>query len=486
MDTTKDRFPPVGRIGAQVLAMLAVTAGRAAGALARRLGRGGGTSLPGKLAYQIDPDILRYLARQLRHGSVVLTGTNGKTTTSGMTASALRAAGIRVWRNREGANLVQGIAAALVIRSTLMGRLRWHGDAAAVLEVDEAAFPAVVRAVRPRIIVVTNVFRDQLDRYGEIDTVLTRWATGIRSLPSETQLVLNADDPSVASLATVASHLRVTYFGLESALPDRSDEPADTDVVDTRTCPVCAAPLSVSLRLYSHLGHWACSACGFARPLPDVIARDITSTGMQGSAFTCVIDGTSLAASVPLPGVYNVYNAIAAVAACHALGVPPAVAVEAIARFEAAFGRGERIQANGRQVRLLLAKNPTGMNEVLRVLAAESRPHLLLLLNDRFADGEDVSWIWDARFELLAPATPASITVSGTRAYDLAVRLKYAGISPVTVDPSMTSALDRALAATPAGETLYVVPTYTALLDVRGVLERRGYTTPFWEPAYAH
>ncbi len=410
----------------------AVVAGRAAGALSRRLRRGGGTSIAGLVAQRVDADVTMHLAQQLRHGSAVVTGTNGKTTTSGMLASSLRAAGVRVWRNREGANLARGISAALVIRARPDGRLRWNGDAAAVFEVDEAAF---------------------------------------------------ADDPAVASLALgLPVEMPVSYFGVEDApQPSAAAAAPPVEVVDTRTCPRCGATLEFAPRFYSHIGHWRCPACGLARPRPQVAARDVAPEGAEAVRFTLAAPDATAGVRIGLPGLYNVYNAVAAAAAALAMGGRTAASVVALGSFRPAFGRGERILVGERAVHLLLAKNPTGLNEVLRALqTASGRHHLLLLLNDRPADGADVSWIWDADFERVA-ALAERVTVGGTRAYDLALRLKYAEAPVALVTPEIPAALDAALHAAPAGGTLYVVPTYTALLEVRGVLERRGHVRHYWD-----
>jgi UDP-N-acetylmuramyl tripeptide synthase len=446
---------------------------------------GGGTSLPGLVARRVAPDIVGYLASQLAHGSVVITGTNGKTTTSGLTAYVLRAGGMRVWRNREGANLMQGITSALTIRAKPTGSLRWHGDAAAVFEVDEAAVPQAVVELRPRVIAITNLFRDQLDRYGEVDTVAERWRTALAGLSAATTLVLNADDPAVASLAAADGANQVISFGVDEAPAE--PEPVATsrgsvEVIDTRTCPRCHSALEFSARFYSHVGHWACTGCDFARPVPSVRARSIVSEGLDAVHFTLVTDEGEQAVRVELPGLYNVYNALAAAAIGRTMGVGLTEIVPALGRFVPAFGRAERLAVDGREVRLLLAKNPTGLNEVLRALtSAGSAPHLLLLLNDHFADGEDVSWIWDADFERVSIMGPTWVGAGGTRAHDLALRLKYAGVQVNMVEPDIGRALSHSLDATPAGETLYVVPTFTAMLAVRGELERQGFAPHYWE-----
>jgi lipid II isoglutaminyl synthase (glutamine-hydrolysing) len=484
-------IPPRRSWRIQARAAAAVVAGRASGALARRLRLGGGTSLPGLVARRIDPDIATYLGAQLQHGSAVITGTNGKTTTSGLVAYVLRAAGIRIWRNREGANLMRGVTAALIIRARPNGMLRRHGNAAAVFEVDEAAFPQVIAEVQPRVIAVTNLFRDQLDRYGEVDTVAERWRNALATLPPATRLVLNADDPTVAALARTDDQVeRAIYFGVEEAMPSQAtsdvDAPGVVEVVDTRTCPRCGAPLDFTRRFYSHIGHWRCLGCGYARPRPQIAARAISADGLDGTRFTLVTPNGEREVRVNLPGLYNVYNALAAAAVGYAMGVDLASTATALGRFTPAFGRAERIEANGRTVHLLLAKNPTGLNEVLRALASARtspslrQPHLLLLLNDHAADGKDVSWIWDADVEQIA-GLGGHVSVSGTRAYDLALRLKYAGVPTARVEPDIPQALAQALEQTPEGDTLYIVPTYTALLAVRGELERQGFAPHFWE-----
>jgi len=463
-------------------AAAAVTLGRVSGTLSRRLGLGGGTSIPGTVARIVDPAIIGRLSDQLARGSIVVTGTNGKTTTSGLIATILRQAGFRVWRNREGSNLINGVAAALVIRSELSGHLRRGDNTIAIFEVDEFAFPAVVRELRPRVILINNLFRDQLDRYGEVESVAQRWRETLADLSPETTLALNADDPSIASLGAGFPG-KTIFYGIDDtrlaiAAAGKASEAGQT--IDARACATCGADLEYSARFYSHLGHYACPNGDLHRPEPAVKALSLTSEQFdrQRIQFAC---GEAISeATIALPGFYNVYNALAAASAAQALAVAWAAITAGLERFRPAFGRGETIEAEGRLLLLMLAKNPTGFNEVLRALFAEGAPrNLMLLLNDNAADGHDISWIWDVDFERLA-GQPLTLTISGTRADDLAVRLKYAGVSG-SVQGNIGAALTQAINETPAGETLYIVPTYTAMLAARGELEHRGYTTAYWE-----
>lgn len=524
--------PPVRRVrrrrsGDGLRASLAVVGGRTAGALSRRLHLGGGTSIAGVVAQRLYPDIIEHLSTQLQQGSILVTGTNGKTTTSGFIAAILSDAGLRVWRNREGSNLLRGIAGALVIRTRPNGRLRRAGQAISIFEVDEAVMPQAVRTIPTRVAVFTNLFRDQLDRYGEVDSVLERWQQAISALPPETILALNADDPTVANLGRRFAG-RVIYFGIEDkSLNLEQEESAEESerhqVMDTRVCPNCGHDYTYTLRFYSHIGQYHCPRCGEGRPQVDIAARRVESDSFDRLRIQVKVADQQGEITVPLPGLYNVYNALAAIATAHALGLTWEPTVSGIEQFKPAFGRGERVQIEGRTVRMLLAKNPTGFNEVLRTLfSAGNKRHVLFILNDNIADGRDVSWIWDVDFEQALPGIE-TLTIAGTRARDLALRLKYAGMDTqdMLVAPStplraeralltkrraragrrragstalaareqaipgrtygIAQALDKAVGQTPEGETLFIVPTYTGLLELHRELERRGLTPHYWE-----
>jgi len=378
--------------------------------------------------------------------------------------------------------MLRGIAATLALQTTIAGRLRRGRRLTGLFELDEAALPNIVAQVQPRIIVVTNLFRDQLDRYGELQAIADHWRTAIHQLPSSVLVVLNADDPLVANLATAAPG-PVLFFGIDqwgTALTDAAVRP--TFSADSVYCPRCGASLHFAQISYAHLGHYYCPACDFRRPTPDVVATAVT-VGPDYSNFTVTIGATTIPCHVPLPGRYNAYNALAALSAAYVTRIPLPVAITAIGAAKGAFGRAETVQAQGRTVRLFLIKNPTGADEVLNVIS--TAPHdaaLLVLLNDNAADGEDVSWIWDVRFDVLATWT-GPLRCGGTRADDIALRLKYAGLpkAEVVQPGDLRATVLDAISATPIGHTLYIVATYTAMLAARDAMARQGYVAQYWQ-----
>jgi UDP-N-acetylmuramyl tripeptide synthase len=455
----------------------AVLAAKLTAGASRALRLGGGTALPGLIAERIDPGIVAGLASGLRGGSVLVTGTNGKTTTSRLLRSIVRAAGMRAVANREGSNMMRGVAAALAEASTWDGGFDDKKLPVGVFEVDEATVPVVARAVKPRAIVFTNLFRDQLDRYGEVEAVAAIWRKALGELPPDLTVVLNTDDPAVASLAENARG-HVVRYGLDDAsLAAGQIEHA----ADARWCTKCGAELTYDAVFYGHIGHWRCPSCGNARQAPDVACTRVAA-GEGGVTLAVRTPSGEIEARLPLAGVYNVYNAVAAVAAAVAMGIDDAAIEKGLTAFTPGFGRQERMSVRGREVEVVLAKNPAGVNQVLRVIAAEEgQKHLSVFLNDNIADGRDISWIWDVDFELLAGRL-GSLTVSGVRAWDMALRLKYAGLGEVPdVEPDPALALREALDKTPEGETLYVIPTYTAMLEVRNILGRWAGRGAFWE-----
>jgi UDP-N-acetylmuramyl tripeptide synthase len=424
----------------------------------------------------LQPHLVEELASQLGHGCVLVTGTNGKTTTSLLLSGAARSAGLQPLANSSGSNLVRGLASTLALAAGPNGKLPHAECCIGVFEVDEATVPRVLAVVKPRAIVFTNLFRDQLDRYGEVEAVAALWREMLRSAPDELRLVLNADDPAVASLGDCREN--VTYFGVEDRKLDRG---TPEHAADALRC-VCGAKLEYAVAFFGHVGHWRCPSCGRSRPKPGVAARLVNLRDGRSARFQLATDGEKGMVEMPIGGLYNVYNALAAAAAVHALGLPAASALEAIQSVAAAFGRQEAFEVDGRRVELLLGKNPAGLNQVLSTLMLDpGRRTALFVLNDGIADGRDISWVWDADFEVAAGKLERVVT-SGTRAAEMALRLKYAEWDEKTleVDPEIPRALDRAIALTLPGECLTVVPTYTAMLTVRELLAKRTGKEPFW------
>ena len=438
-------------------AALAALVARACAVVLRAAGRGA-TSLPGRVLLAIDPDAIAERAARLPGGSVVVSATNGKTTTCSMLASILEEDGDLPVHNRAGANMAGGIASTL---------LEQHGDIG-LFEVDEFWLDGLVGQLKPRAVVLGNLFRDQLDRYGELDTIVSRWSA-VAAGADAGRLVLSADDPSIAGLGDGVDG--ALYFGIEdSSVGTHSSQHASEQV----RCPRCASSLAYSVWYVGHLGDYRCSRCDWARPQPAVTASAIELLGLGGSRFTLGLDGRQLNVQIALPGLYNVYNATAAAAGALALGVDPETIAGGLQGLVPVFGRAEMVEVAGRPCSILLVKNPAGANEVMRTVALEEGRHdMLFVLNDLIADGRDVSWIWDADFEALVPRV-ASAVCSGTRAVEMALRLKYAGVPDESL--SVVADVPAALAAAAAGEgdRLLAFPTYTAMLDLREHLVNEG------------
>jgi len=450
-----------------------VAVARTLGAAVRVSGRGGGTSLPGKLLIRLEPHAIGRLAARLQQGSVVISATNGKTTTAAMAAGVLGRAGFSLVHNRAGANMAGGIASTLLSSATRGGGIDGQ---LGLFEVDEFWLPAVAAELRPRALLLGNLFRDQLDRYGELDTIADRWSGVIATVGSDAKLILNADDPLIADLGRDLTN--VTYFGIEDpgvALAQMQH------ASDSKHCRRCGAPYRYEAVYLGHLGRYRCHSCGRARPDPAVSATAIELHGTSAASFTLRTPAGDRRITLPVPGLYNVYNALGASALALALGTSPDVIAAGLEAMAPAFGRAESVNLDGIELRLLLIKNPAGGNEILRTLALEDEDiDLLAILNDRAADGRDVSWIWDADFELIAPRV-RSVTCSGTRSAELALRFKYAGVpeEQIRVVPVLASALDAAVDHA-AGKRLFAIPTYTALLALRDELSRRGLVSQYW------
>ena len=451
--------PPLG---------LEIAAARGVAALSRRLGAGGGTTIPGKLLAELDRGAIDRLAARLAAGTAVVSATNGKTTTTAMVAEILRPHH-RLAHNAAGANLVSGVASALLSA----------GDAElGLFEVDEGALPELVRRLRPTAVCLGNLFRDQLDRYGELELVAERWRDAVAGLPEEAQLVYNADDPQLAAVGETRAG--GVAFGLDDP---RLARPSLQHAADSKYCVRCGTPYIYATAYVGHLGDYRCPRGDHARPPLEVVAREIELHGLERASFRLDTPEGSRRIELRLPGLYNVYNAVAAAALARALGAELDEIAAGLERFSAAFGRFERVSVGGSRVLLLLVKNPAGANEAVRTLADGGAPRVLVVaLNDEIADGRDVSWIWDVDFEPLVPGLER-LVASGGRAAELALRFRYGGLDEdaIETEPDLGRALDRGLELTPAGGELVVLPTYTAMLGLQRLLASRGHVEPYWE-----
>ena len=434
----------------------------------RILGRGG-TALPGSLALKLCPDIVARLSRGVL--TVMVTGTNGKTTTCRMIEQMLLDAKIDCMANRSGSNLERGIAADLCANASLTGRPKKR---TAVIECDEAAFKRVCGEINPEVVVVTNIFRDQLDRYGEVTHTLESIRIGLESVQRAT-VCLDADDSLVASLAPDAPD-RVRFFGIDAALSQGSE------ISDAPRCIVCGAEYEYDFHTFAHLGGFKCPKCGYSRTEPDVAVAGVDTLGPDGSVFEIRVDGEYYTAALSLPAAYNLYNAAAAVAAATALGVGAEGALKSLSHIESGFGRMERFELGKAKVTMVLVKNPAGCDRAIDYLAGQNFGTAVFCLNDGQADGTDVSWIWDAGFERIFAGgkAPQRLIVSGTRAEDMRLRLKYAGADEgsVTIIRDVVELTD---AIAQCEGTVCVMPTYTAMLPLRAELAERVGRKEFWK-----
>lgn len=432
------------RLGVAVSVAKTVTLG------VRSLRLGAASVLPGSIARKIEPRLLELLSQQVKNGVILIAGTNGKTTTSLLLRSILERKGYRVAHNDTGANLENGLITALLDNTSLIGSLDVDY---AILEVDENIIPRVLEPIKPRVILCLNLFRDQLDRYGEVDTISKRWTKVIAKLPEETVVIPNGDDPTLSLLGQQLSQ-KVLFFGLSE--PDKYLDKIQ-HAVDSIYCPSCGHSLDYKGVYLSHLGDYECPKCGFKKSQPH----------LDSSEWPQI-----------LIGLYNKYNTLAAVTAAKELGIDESTILDTVNNFQAAFGRAEELEINGKKVRILLSKNPVGTNETIRVVTESTDSTTLMVLNDRTPDGTDVSWIWDVDTERLVERG-GTIIVSGDRVYDMALRLRYSEPDidskklKLIVKEDLKEAINTALENTPENETLHILPTYSAMLEVREALTGR-------------
>lgn len=437
--------------------------------IACRLLKRAGTSLPGKVALTLDPRILAKLSKGI--SVILVTGTNGKTTTTGMISDILDSAGQEHLVNKSGANLMEGIVTTFVEAADIKGRIPVK---LALIEVDEATVGRLADSLQPDVLVVTNFFRDQLDRYGELFSVVEKVRSGISRFP-EAKLVLNADD-SLCSSLSVGFDGSTVFFGVEAGA---TPVPSENTVATTSYCLFCHQKYNFSYRVTGSLGGYQCPGCGFQRPPAQIKCIQVEKSGTMSSVVRLEAYGRAYTVKISAPGLFNVYNALAAAACCSALKLPAECAVSALEKFESCFGRMETIPTAGhKQIMLILAKNPAGFNQVINYLSVgKDVLSVSFVINDRDQDGTDVSWLWDVDFEGMQALKNGLATVfaSGLRAEDMALRLKYAGIpmKKIQILREYHRLIDSGLASVPAGGTFFIVATYTAMMDIRKILRSR-------------
>lgn len=435
---------------------------------------GGATAAPGLIALKIDPNLVLKLNKKIKLGSVIVSGTNGKTTTARLTYDILSTK-YKVIHNRQGSNLLRGIASTLITNSSLSGKLTFD---MALWEVDEATLPDSIKNVYPKTIVLLNLFRDQLDRYGEVDSTRTKWHKALSTLPKNTTLILNCDDPGISILEK--SHKGKTiFFGVSD---NKVKLPVVAGVADVKHCLVCGAELVFGAQLSAHLGHYRCPKCNFKRPAPDISAANLIFKPDFSTSILLSSNGQTSTVNYSLPGLYNVYNILAAAAVSSHYNFDLPTVKDRIGKFSAAFGRFQRTKIKDRELVTFLIKNPAGANEVIRTISKPSGINLLVILNDKIADGRDVSWIWDTDWEILKNKVD-NVFVGGTRCFDMALRMKYAEIelSKNNTYKEVNYSISSALGKMSNKNTLIVLPTYTALLDVQKTLHRRGQEVTKWQ-----
>ncbi len=443
--------------------MIAVMAAKLAASLSRMFG-GKGSSLPGVVARRIYQGTLRDLAKQARKDIIMVTGTNGKTTTNNMIASVIASTGCKIVINQEGANLITGVTTAFIRYANWLGRIDCDY---ALLEVDEASFPKVLREISPQMVVVNNFFRDQLDRYGELDKTVTLVRDALKDLP-QVHLILNSDDPLVAQMQQATGH-SATFFGLA---PNQRPATGSQQTREARFCPMCGEELQYESYQYSQLGSFVCPGCSFRRPEPEIEGFAIETVGSVLNA-SVKYHQTTATLSIHTHGFYNVYNALAAFTVGSLIGIKPEQIAKGLLTYRPAIGRMETFFYQGKPAILNLVKNPTGYNEgVNSLLSISGTKTVFMAINDNDADGKDISWLWDVDFEHMVKAKHEIelFVCSGLRAEEMALRLKYAGIplEQITVIKEMEPAIKKALQG--PGELTYLFSTYTALWSAQKIL----------------
>lgn len=421
--------------------ILLILIGKLVSIVSKYLNIGSGSTWPGHIALSLDKNFIKNILKTNDHRlkTILIAGTNGKTTTGKLIQNILEKSGKKVFQNEGGANLLNGIASSMLLHSSVLCTLNYDY---AIFEIDENALPLILKELTPDYIILLNLFRDQLDRYGEVNTIAVNWKNALNKLPPQTRLILNADDPQIAFIGE-KSNSNALYFGIDSKNKTTKAQHAS----DSTYCPVCGKKLIYNFIYFSHLGDWLCENCKYKHP-----EKIFTDSPIY-----------------PLTGTYNEYNTNTAVLLAKQTGVDEKIIKTALQEFKPAFGRQEILNIDGKKVQIFLSKNPTSFNESLRTIANLNAKNLLIVLNDRIPDGRDVSWIWDVDFEDFSSQF-SNIIVSGDRTFDMGLRLKYAEFKNFQTEENLSDTIRIALKKTPSNETLYILPTYSAMLEARKIL----------------
>lgn len=436
--------------------------------LSRKLLKGG-TNFPGKVALKIDNNILKVVAKDYK--IILVTGTNGKTTTTSMIYNVLKDSGKKVITNASGANMLPGIVTCFVENYKFnKDKSSFPEKKYAVIEVDEANVPLVTEYVIPEFITITNIFRDQLDRYGEVYTTLNKILEGIEKVPFST-LVLNGDE---ALFSEINLPNRKIYYGFKKAINDTKGEDIN---IDSKLCKKCNHPYTYNFLTYNNLGDFYCENCDSKRPELNYFVNEVIELTSEGSAV--VINGTQY--YINQPGAYNIYNALSAFSIARELGIEKNIITSSFKNQKSSFGRQEELNIEGKEVKIILVKNPAGCDQAIDTIALDNREiNLVTILNDNTGDGKDVSWIWDVNFEKLNSLNISKTIIFGSRLYDMAIRLKIAGLpyNEFSICQDYEGVLSEIISS--KGDTFYVLVTYTAMLEFRKFLHNKKYIETLW------
>lgn len=404
--------------------------------LSKTFGLGSGSTWPGHIALKVNKNFNKDLLSNTKAKKIVVAGTNGKTTTGKLISTVLEQKGFTTAHNQAGANLLNGLASEIIQSSDYFGGINKDY---LIFESDEFALPQILENVKPDYLICLNLFRDQLDRYGELDSIAKKWKSSIDSLGKNTTLILNADDPLIAFLG---ENTKSVYFGLDQNITLKNLKHG----ADSIYCPDCSSKLSFEKVFFSHIGIWECKDCHLKRP----------KVKYSSSSF------------YPLEGIYNKYNTLSAYALLSEIGLKDKEIVAGFKSFSPAFGRQEKLRYKNKDVFIYLSKNPTSFNESLATIKDLGGKNLLFVLNDRIPDGLDVSWIWDIGIERLIDET-FNVGISGDRCFDMGLRVKYAGVF-THIEKDLKKSIDSMVDSLETGEELYILPNYSAMLDVRKIL----------------